>query len=196
MGKLSDITAQATNTPNNLLHSSPSHRKLHSPAGMGKENFGKSRSPHFMTPTLSSSKQTIAANTEAKGFTPAPEPARPIKVDGMMKSAAKRVGFRRAGDGTPRLKKEGLAKQAKAISFPDKVSSASFKISDGIDIVFTRETVCYTVSWERFRLSSTISEASFWNIAKRQATSESSYCPASLVNVEYAVFPLAHRRQR
>lgn len=196
MGKLTDITAQATNTPRIPLHSSPGHQKLQSPAGMGKENFGKPRSPHFMTPTLSSSKQNNTASPEAKGITPVSEPARPIKVDGMMKSAAKRVGFRRAGDGTPRSKKEGLAKQSKAISFPDKVSSVSSKAPDRIDIVFTRETVCYTVSWKRLRLSSAVSEATFWNITKGQATSESSYCSASLVEFKYAVFPLAHRRQR
>ncbi len=196
MGKLTDITAQATNTPKHHLHSPPGHRTFQSPAGMEKENLGKSRSPHFMTPTLSSSKQTVAANTEARGPTPAPEPARPVKVDGKMKSAAKRVGFRRAGDGTPRSRKEGLAKQVQAISFPDKVSSASLNSPDEIDIVFTHETVCYTVSWQCFRLSSTVSESSFWNTSKGQATSESSHCTASLVSFKYAVFPLAHRRQR
>lgn len=195
MGKLADITAQATNTPKNHSHSSPSHQTLLSSATMGKENFRKSRSPHFMTPTLSSSKQTIAANTEARIPTPASEPARPIKPDGMMESAAKRVGFRRAGDGTPRSRKEGLTKQAKAISFPDKVSSASSESSGIIDAVFTRETVCYTVWRKCLALYSTVSEASFWIITTRQATPESSYRSASLLNFKYAVFPLAHRRQ-
>lgn len=124
MGKLTDVTAQATNTPNQHLSSLPGHQTLQSLRGMGKENLGKSRSPHFMTPTYSSSKQNSAANTHSKGPTSTAEPARPIKIDGMMKSAAKRVGFRLAGDGTPRSRKEGLAKQTKAISFPDKVSQA------------------------------------------------------------------------
>jgi len=38
-----------------------------------------------------------------------------------MSSAAKRVGFNRVSDGTPRSKKEGPIKQSKALIFPDKV---------------------------------------------------------------------------
>lgn len=166
MGKLTDITAQATNTPRKHSNIVSAHRKLQSPAGMEKENMGKSWSPHFMNPTLSSSKQIISSNVQPQAHTTTPEPARPVKTDGMMKSAAKRVGFRRTGDGMPRSRKEGLAKTSKAISFPDKVSSSRSRSSDDIDIVFTRETVCYTFSWKCFRPSSVVSGSTFWNLAQ------------------------------
>ncbi len=124
MGTLSDITAQATN---NIRRRSPStigYQVLQSPAGMDKENHSKSRSPHFMTPTFSSSKQSVSANGRSDASTSTPMSTKPVKGDGnnaWMKTAAKRVGFHRNGDGTPRSKKEAFAKPKKAISFPDKV---------------------------------------------------------------------------
>lgn len=123
MGTLSDITAQATNTIKCRSHSSAGYQILQSPAGMEKENLGKS-SPHFMTPTYSSSKQSVAVHGKSDGKSSPATSLKPIKGESSsawMKSAAKRVGFRRTGDGTPRSKKEALAKQPKAISFPDKV---------------------------------------------------------------------------
>ncbi|KAL2039360.1 hypothetical protein N7G274_008028 [Stereocaulon virgatum] len=101
------------------------YQTLRSPASMEKENLGKSRSPHFMTPTFSSSKQSIAVDT--KHDHPAtPVPARPIKAEGgnaWMKSAAKRVGFRRPGAGTPR--NESPLRQVNTVSFPDKLATPS-----------------------------------------------------------------------
>ena len=72
-----------------------------------------------MTPTLSSSLQSVATTN----LTPlsSTKSSRAEGNNAWVKSAAKRVGFRRAGDGTPRSKKEGLLKGSKTVSFPDKV---------------------------------------------------------------------------
>lgn len=124
MGALSDITAQASNNLKRCSNSSLGYQTLQSPASMEKENLGKSRSPHFMTPTLSSSKQSVATKTKNDDHPSRPVPARPIKAEGSnawTKSAAKRVGFRRAGDGTTRSRKESPLRQVNPISFPDKV---------------------------------------------------------------------------
>ena len=63
-----------------------------------------------MTPTFSSL-QSVPSTKSTKAES----------SNAWMKSAAKRVGFRRNGDGTPRSKKEGPPKELKTISFPDKV---------------------------------------------------------------------------
>ena len=121
MGTLSDITAQASNNVKRRSNSSMGYQTLRSPASMEKENLGKSRSPHFMTPTFSSSKQSLAVDTK-HDYPATPVPARPIKAEGgnaWMKSAAKRVGFRRPGAGTPR--NESPLRQVNTVSFPDKV---------------------------------------------------------------------------
>ena len=123
MGTLSDITAQATNNIKRRSPSSIGYQVLQSPTGMDKKNTPKPKSPHFMTPTLSSAKQSVGTHPKSHSK-PTPRSPPPAKGEGnsaWMKAAAKRVGFRRAGDGTPRSEKEGLAKQTSAISFPDKV---------------------------------------------------------------------------
>ena len=84
-----------------------------------------------MTPTFSSSLQFAAGNEKKSDHndrttTPVP-PTKSSKGESgnvWIKSAAKRVGFRRTVDGTPRSKKEGLPK-AKIVSFPDKVCLTS-----------------------------------------------------------------------
>ena len=128
MGTLSDITAQASNNIKRRSNSSMGYQTLQSPASMEKENLGKSRSPHFMTPTFSSSKQSVAANLKDEDRSSTPVPPRPIKAEGnnaWMKSAAKCVGFRRNMDGAPRSRKESPLRQVNTISFPDKVRSSS-----------------------------------------------------------------------
>ena len=131
MGTLTDITARAGNTMKRQSSSSMGYQSLDSPTSIKKpaekENSAKSKSPHFMTPTFSSSLQSAATTN----VTPVPS-AKSSKAESnnaWMKSAAKRVGFRRTGDGTPRSKKEESSKYSKTISFPDKVclSSDSFQ---------------------------------------------------------------------
>ena len=89
---------------------------------MDKENLGKTRSPHFMTPTLSSFKQSLTKNVKNDlASSPVPlETTNPEESNAWMKSAAKRVGFRRVKDGTPRSK-DIPSQNAGAINFPDKV---------------------------------------------------------------------------
>ena len=116
MGALSDITAQATNTIKRRSSSSTGYQRLQSPVGMEKENLGKS-SPHFMTPTYSSSKKP---DTKSYSTSASAKPKQDEGSNKWMKSAAKKVGFRTA-DGTPRSKKEGVARQTKTLNFPDKV---------------------------------------------------------------------------
>ena len=123
MGTLTDITARAGNTMRRQSNSSTGYQSLDSPKSTKKpaekENLPTSRSPHFMTPTFSSSLQSATVTN----LTPVPS-TKSSKVESnnaWMKSAAKRVGFRRTGDGTPRSKKEGPPKSSKTISFPDKV---------------------------------------------------------------------------
>ena len=123
MGTLTDITVRAGNTMRRQSNSSTGYQSLDSPKSTKKpaekENLLKPRSPHFMTPTFSSSLQSATTTN----LTPVPS-TKTSKVENnnaWMKSAAKRVGFRRTGDGTPRSKKEGPPKSSKTIIFPDKV---------------------------------------------------------------------------
>ena len=111
------------------------YQSLDSPTSAKKpaenENSVKSKSPHFMTPTFSSSLQSAAVNGKEhdhndSNITPVPsKSAKAESSNAWMKSAAKRVGFRRIADGTPRSKKEGLPKNSKTVSFPDKVCHTS-----------------------------------------------------------------------
>lgn len=123
MGALNDITLHATNSIKRHSHSSTSYQSLNSPGAMDKENLGKTRSPHFMTPTLSSFKQSLTKNGK-NDLTSSPVPlekTNPEESTAWMKTAAKRVGFRRVKDGTPRSKKDIPPQHADAVSFPDKV---------------------------------------------------------------------------
>ena len=118
MGKLSDITMNASNTGKRLSASSMGYQTLDDPS----ENLGKN-TPRFMSPTVSSTKQTNSRPSNGHGSTSTPltSSAKARASGNWMSSAAKRVGIHRVGDGTPRSRKEALAKQPKAISFPDKV---------------------------------------------------------------------------
>ncbi|KAK4691725.1 hypothetical protein P7C71_g5334, partial [Lecanoromycetidae sp. Uapishka_2] len=99
-----------------------------------KENVAKSGSPHFMTPTFSSSKQSIATNLKDDDSPSAPLHPKLVKADGSnawMKTAAKRVGFTRTAvtpRSMPRSKKEVQKRMASInpISFPDKLATPSY----------------------------------------------------------------------
>ena len=116
MGKLSEITMNASNGKR-LSASSMGYQTLDD----SSENLGK-KAPRFMSPTVSSTKQTNV-RPNGHGSTPSPltSSAKARANGNWMSSAAKRVGLNRVGDGTPRSRKEALAKQPKALSFPDKV---------------------------------------------------------------------------
>ena len=118
MGKLSDITMNASNAGTRLSSSSMGYQTLDD----SSENLGK-QVPRFMSPTVSSTKQSTSrpANGHASTPTALTSSAKARASGNWMSSAAKRVGLNRVGDGTPRSRKEALAKQPKAISFPDKV---------------------------------------------------------------------------
>ena len=90
---------------------------------MDKENLDKPRSPHFMTPTLSSFKQSLTKNVKNDlRSSPVPsETTKPEESNAWMKSAAKRVGFRRVRDADTRSKKGIPSLNADTVSFPDKV---------------------------------------------------------------------------
>lgn len=122
MGHLADITARAGNTMKRQSNSSMGYQSLDSPTSTKKpaenENSGKSRSPHFMTPTFSFSSQSVAATN----ITPvsSTKSSKAESNNAWMNSATKRVGLRRTSEGT-RSKKEGPTKTSKSITFPDKV---------------------------------------------------------------------------
>ena len=90
---------------------------------MDKENLGKPRSPHFMTPTLASFKQSLIKNVKNDlRSSPVPsETTKPEESNAWMKSAAQRVGLRRVRDADTRSKKGIPSLHADAVSFPDKV---------------------------------------------------------------------------
>ena len=122
MGTLTDVTAKANNANKHQTIDIAASRALKS--STTGENLGKSKSPHFMSPTVSSSKQSISTPKKADDNTPAPSSLITAKGNGWMASAAKRVGINRTGDGTPRSRKEGLMKYPRtpsALTFPDKV---------------------------------------------------------------------------
>ena len=126
MGKLSDITARASNTGKRQSSNPKGYRPLKS---IQKENIIEPESPNFMSPTISSSRQSSSPRPNSQN---SPVPPNPVKADSnaWMKGAAKRVGVPRrtsGGDGMPRSRKESLKMRQpkKAISFPDKVCSRS-----------------------------------------------------------------------
>ncbi|CAD6593068.1 MAG: hypothetical protein ASARMPREDX12_006684 [Alectoria sarmentosa] len=136
MGTLTDITARAGNTMKRQSTYSMGYQSLDSPTSAKRpaenENSVKSKSPHFMTPTFSSSLQSAAVNGKEhdrndRNITPVPSKSTKAESSNTwMKSAAKRVGFHRTADGTPCSKKEGLPKNSKTVSFPDKLAAASY----------------------------------------------------------------------
>ncbi|KAL8787205.1 MAG: hypothetical protein Q9195_007896 [Heterodermia aff. obscurata] len=112
----------ASNTGKRLSASSMGYQTLDD----SSENLGK-KSPRFMSPTVSSTKQT---NSRPSGHVGTPSPlnssTRARASGNWMSSAAKRVGLNRVHDGTPRSRKEALARQPKAISFPDKFAGPPY----------------------------------------------------------------------
>ena len=122
MGTLTDITAKTNNAIVQQSSNSAVSQAAKFPAT--GETLGKSKSPHFMSPTVSSTKQSITTWNKSKDDTPTPPSLASGKGNSWMVTAAKRVGIKRSGDGTPRSRKEGLKKQPKtpsALTFPDKV---------------------------------------------------------------------------
>ena len=120
MGTLTDITGNTSGTSKRRSTTPMASQAL---SGMASsENLGK-KPPHFMSPTLSSTKQATSKPSKVsnRNSTPSASSSKPPSSGNWMSSAAKRVGFGRVGDGTPRSKKEGPSKQSKAVSFPDKV---------------------------------------------------------------------------
>lgn len=78
-------------------------------------------SPHFMAPTLAS-KRAESDKYSSRSQTPVGvKVSKPESSNPFLKSAAKRVGFGRGEDCTPRSRKENLAGEHRAISFPDNV---------------------------------------------------------------------------
>ena len=122
MGTLTDITAKANNAIKRQSGDMMASQALKTPSP--SETLGKPKSPHFMSPTVSSSKQSVPASKTVQDRTSTPSSLTSGKGNGWMASAAKRVGINRSGDGTPRSRKEGLRKIPKtpsALTFPDKV---------------------------------------------------------------------------
>lgn len=127
MGTLTDITAKANNAIKRQSGDMMASQALNSPAS--SENLGKSKSPHFMTPTVASSKQSVPSFKKAYDSTVTPSSLTSSKGSGWMASAAKRVGINRTGDPTPRPRKEDHSKHPKtpsALTFPDKVRDNRF----------------------------------------------------------------------
>lgn len=117
MGTLVDITSKAANknlrndgSPSQTPKNTPAHSEL-----TVRENF--------MTPTMSSSKQTTADAT-SKGETRTPTPTSTNVEKAVTGKWIKRVGLRRVGaDGTPHSKKEGSKQSRHVLTLPDKVRS-------------------------------------------------------------------------
>lgn len=146
MGTLTDITAKANNAIERQSVNMTASQALKSPAS--SENLGKSKSPHFMTPTVSSSKQNVPVSKKAYDTTSTPSSLTSGKGNGWMASAAKRVGINRTGDPTPRSRKEGHLKHPKtpsALTFPDKVRNDLFCRAS----VLTRINTNSMTSWLR-----------------------------------------------
>ena len=84
-----------------------------------REILGK-KAPRFMSPTVSSTKQATQRSSKVNNTPPDPSVSS-SKPGNWMSSAAKRVGFGRGADGTPRSKKGDPSKPPKGVVFPDKV---------------------------------------------------------------------------
>ncbi|KAL9035114.1 MAG: hypothetical protein Q9180_005033 [Flavoplaca navasiana] len=121
MGTLTDITSTAGNKQLRSIDS-----PMQSPKNAPSQSEGNGKG-NFMSPTMASSKRTNASTLSKEGprtSTPTSVKLEKASTAKWMNSAARRVGLRRVGDGTPRSKKEGLMTTAKAITFPDKLSTS------------------------------------------------------------------------
>lgn len=124
MSSLTEITAETSNPAKRRSNASANLKALNSTRL--HENFGKRRSPKFMAPTLSSANQNTANSLKPQDpLTPPLAASSRIHGSSWMVSAAKRVGFKRGGDGTPRSRKGGLS--PRPVIFPDQVRAFSLR---------------------------------------------------------------------
>ncbi|KAL8657437.1 MAG: hypothetical protein Q9226_001909 [Calogaya cf. arnoldii] len=121
MGTLTDITSSAKNKQLRSVDS-----PLQSPKNAPSQSEGHVKG-HFMSPTMASSKKAnpSATKDESRNSTPTSIKIEKASTTKWMTSAARRVGLRRLGDGTPRSKKEGSKNSNNAVTFPDKLSTSS-----------------------------------------------------------------------
>lgn len=124
MGSLTEITAETSTPAKRRSNASANLKSLNSKKL--RENFGKRRSPKFMAPTLASANQNTASTPKPQDpLTPPLATSSKIHGSSWMVSAAKRVGFKRGGDGTPRSRKEGLS--PRPVIFPNQVRTFSLR---------------------------------------------------------------------
>lgn len=80
-----------------------------------------------MAPTLASASQNTASSPKLQDpLTPPSETSTKIHGSSWMVSAAKRVGFKRGGDGTLRSRKEGLS--PRPVILPNQVLVRTFSL--------------------------------------------------------------------
>ncbi|MCJ1462421.1 hypothetical protein MMC07_001022 [Pseudocyphellaria aurata] len=129
MGVLTDITAKANNSNAKRSSSSTSISIASNTQAQYStktdEDRTKAKSPRYMSPTLSSTQQTAAKASKAHDHDSTPSSScNKTQGNNWMSSAAKRVGFRRSGDGTPRTDKAGIS--SRTMCFPDKLATTSY----------------------------------------------------------------------
>ena len=128
MRTLTDITSKTVNmSARTDRFGSQSQYPTKAPSQ--NENLSKAKTPRFMSPTLASTKQAASvASVSPQGSNRTSATAESFKLEKAstgkwMTSAAKRVGFVRASNGSARSKKEGPKPPSQpALTFPDKVS--------------------------------------------------------------------------
>jgi len=167
MGPLNDITAQASNKVKRQMDAPAGYQHLQSPAE--KENLGKSKSPHFMTPTFSSTQSFAAPDTKNPRATTSVSVKATKNSDGntFLRSAAKRVGLRRMADGPPHSSKEGM----KGLSFPDKVC----RLLQCHGYVLILCPACYTIPCPFTRVSSIFGEEEQEQLTAVQTSPKSAH---------------------
>lgn len=176
MGVLTDITAKANNNIAKRSSSSTSISIASNTQALNftnpDENLTKAKSPRYMSPTLSSTQQTATklSKLHDRDSTP-PSSSNKAQGSNWMSSAAKRVGFRRGGDGTPRTGKAGIS--SKTISFPDKVHK-SISLTTGT--VLTYSIACNFFICHYSKLPSIESRPIVDHTAFREASSKPSCC--------------------
>lgn len=125
MGSLTEIKAETSTPAKRRSNASANLKSLNSTKL--RENFGKRGSPKFMAPTLASANQNIASSPKPQDpLTPSSEKSTKIHGSSWMVSAAKRVGFKRGGDGTPRSRKGGLS--PRPVILPNQVLVRTFSL--------------------------------------------------------------------
>lgn len=125
MGSLTEITAETSNPAKRRSNALANLKGLNSTRL--HENSGKRGSPKFMAPTLSSANQNAANSPKLQdSLTPPVATSSKIHGSSWMVSAARRVGFKRSGDGTPRSRKEGPS--PRPVPFPDQVRAFSLRL--------------------------------------------------------------------